>query len=704
MPADPIPSLAESPSPFLRHGATQPVNWLPWGPWVFERARTEGRPILLDIGGVWCHWCHVMDAESYDDPETARLINEHFIPVKVDRDERPDIDARYQHAVQAISGQGGWPLTAFLTPEGEVFYGGTYFPPDDRFGRPSFRRVLQEVARVWREERERAVGTAREIRARVSAYAQAESSPGELSPALVEHAVEAFAHTFDFRYGGFGRAPKFPNPGALALLLDRYLDDGTGWARRVVSETLDAMARGGIHDQLGGGFHRYATDARWRVPHFEKMAYDNGPLLEVYARAAAALDEPAFRGVADGIIGYYREIAPSLLARGGFPTSQDADIGAGDDGSYWTWTRREVEAALGGDKRLVRAAVLRYGLDDPMSSMPSDHERHVLYLALEVDEVARRLEVEPGAATELLDEVSRRLKAARDERPRPLVDETVYTGWAALVASGFLAAARFLGRPDAGRTALRALDRIWDEAFDAEDGAAHRVGDRDAPGGAIGLLEDQAFLVQALLDAYEWCQRTVYLDRARAVADLMLRRFLDRESGAFTDRPRNGAAGGGLLREPHLPIVDSPVPSGNGIAAIGLLRLAALLGGEAYRRHALDTLRAFAGSAQEMPTAVATYARAVEWAVAPVTTVVIVGEPDDGAAAALLRTAHATYRPRTVLRRLSPAEAAEARLTPALRAMVTGDSPRAYLCAGQTCVAPTADPDTLAEQLATFRG
>ena len=692
-------SLAGSKSPFLRHGLEQPVNWLPWGSEAFERARRENRPILLDIGAVWCHWCHVMDRESYEDPETARLINELYVPVKVDRDERPDVDARYQRAVQVLTGEGGWPLTAFLTPDGEVFFGGTYFPPEDRPGRPAFRRVLREVARLWAEERERALEAVHEVRARLSAYGQVESESGTVTPNLVEQGVEAFAQSFDFRHGGFGPAPKFPNAGALDLLLDRFLDTGAEWAGRVVAETLNAMGRGGIHDQLGGGFHRYATDARWLIPHFEKMAYDNGVLLETYARAYAVWGDPFYAEVAEGIVDYYRDVAAELVAAGGFPASQDADVSPQDDGGYWTWTLAEVEAALGGDERLVRAAVLRYGLDDPGSAMPSDRARHVLYRALEAEGVAARLGIERAEAERLLEEVRRRLKAARDRRPRPFVDDTVYTGWAALVATGHLAAARYLGREDAAVAALRALDRIWDEAFDVEYGVAHRLGD----GEVGGYLEDQAFVAQALLDAFELTQRPEYLERARQVVDVMLARFRDREGGGLLDRPRGEAEVSRVLGEPYRPILDSPAPAGNSVAALTLLRLDALTHDPRYRERALEVLQAFAGSARRIATAMATYIRAVDWATAPVTTVVVVGAPGDGEAEALLRAALRTYRPRTVVRRLDPGDrAAVGELPEALRAMVTGEARRAYVCVGQSCAPPVDRPEALVELLREF--
>ena len=394
-------SLADARSPFLQHGAQQPVKWLPWGETAFERARQEEKPILLDIGAVWCHWCHVMDRESYENDDTAALINELFVPIKVDRDERPDVDTRYQRAVQTLTGQGGWPLTAFLTPEGDTFYGGTYFPPDERFGRPSFPNVLREVARVWREDRPRALDAVRGIQERLNTYTKAEVQAGAIDPELLTATVEEFAQSFDFRYGGFGRAPKFPNAGGLQLLLDHDLDTRSGWSRRMVLETLEAMARGGVYDQLGGGFHRYSVDARWIVPHFEKMSYDNGPLLEVSARAAVAYDNDVVRGAARGIVEHYRDIAAALLELGGFPASQDADHSPDDDGDYWTWTVDELQDALG-DAELVRTATTRFGFNDPAGAMHLDPQRHVLFRAAETAQLASQLQQDPA-------EIERRL-------------------------------------------------------------------------------------------------------------------------------------------------------------------------------------------------------------------------------------------------------------------------------------------------------
>jgi uncharacterized protein len=687
--------LAGAHSPFLRHGATQPVQWHPWGREAFERARSENRPVLLDIGAVWCHWCHVMDDESYDDPETAALINELFVAVKVDRDESPDVDARYQRAVQALTGQGGWPLTAFLTPDGEVFYGGTYFPPEERHGRPSFRRVLTEVARIWQQDPARAEEAAHGVRTRLDEYAQAESAPGALDPAMIDGTLDELAHSFDFRHGGFGRAPKFPNAGGLDLLLDEFLDHGIDWAQRITTETLHAMARGGIHDQLGGGFHRYATDARWLVPHFEKMASDNGVLLATYARAGAAFDDPALAEVAARIVSHYVDVAPDLVRAGGFPASQDADLGPGDDGSYWTWTLEEVRSALGGDERQVAIAIARYGLDDSASSMHLDPSRHVLHRSAGIDTIARRFELAPADAVREVEGIERTLKAVRDTRPRPFVDESLYAGMVALVAGGHLAAARYLAIPHALDRAIAALDRLHGEAFRADRGVARRIGDAESG----EFLEDQAYTASAELDAYEITQQEVHLQRAEALVRVLLGRFADPEHGGFTDRPHDAPAVVRMQGQPYRPVADAPSPAGNAVAALLLFRLSHLVGDDLYAEHAMTTLRAFAGAAQRLGPSAATYMKALAWMARPVTTVVLV-EPPDGP---LLPAALGVYRPRMVVRRLDPDDARPARLPAPLAAMISAESPRAYVCVGTSCAAPVADPQDLVRLLRSYR-
>ena len=664
-------TLADERSPFLQHGFKQPVKWMPWGDAAFARAKREDKAILLDIGAVWCHWCHVMDRESYEDAETAALINELFIPVKVDRDERPDVDARYQRAVQTMTGQGGWPLTAFLTPDGDTFFGGTYFPPTDQYGRPSFKRVLSEVARIWRNERTRAAEAVAGIRDRLKQYSEAETQSGNVQPQMVTDTVEALAEAFDFRFGGFGRAPKFPNPGALALLLDHHIDSGAEWSGRMVRETLDAMARGGMYDQLGGGFHRYSTDARWLIPHFEKMSYDNGPLLEVYARAAAVFDSNLYREITHGIVDHYEDIAGRLLQLGGFPASQDADITDQDDGDYWTWTREELKAELGEEDGA--RAIKMFGIEDPGTAMHLDPNRHVLFRAGEPDP-----------------QIKAKLKAARDKRPAPYIDESLYSGWVALVASGFIAAARYTGHARALEHAQRALDRLWREGFDEKVGLTHRIGDRAAG----EYLEDHAFMAQALLDLYEVTQDPVHFERAQKIVDVAIRRFQD-DAGALRDRPRDAAAVADSLNEPHYPIADAPTPSGNGTFALVMLRMG--------RRDEADRiLNAFGASAERLNTAAATYMRAVSWSTSAESTLVV-GTQEAGDHP-LWNAALQTYRPRTVVHRFAGGAVKKESLPEELQAMVTGDAPRAYLCAGHTCAAPVSDAAALTELMKQFRG
>ncbi|MFO7894618.1 MAG: thioredoxin domain-containing protein [Longimicrobiales bacterium] len=686
--------LTDSKSPFLRHGAEQPVDWLPWGEEAFRRAREEDRPILLDIGAVWCHWCHVMDRESYEDPDTAALINERYVAVKVDRDERPDIDARYQRAVQSLIGQGGWPLTAFLTPDGEVFHGGTYFPPEDRQGAPAFRRVLEEIHRVWTEERGRAREVADAVTERLSTVLAGEASEGELDASLIDGAVDAFAKVYDARNGGFGQAPKFPNAGGLGLLLDAWLDGESELARGMVEATLTAMVTGGIYDQLGGGFHRYSTDARWIIPHFEKMAYDNGALLQLLARAAAVTDDPGLRKAAAGIVDYYRDVAPELIDAGGFPASQDADIGFDDDGDYWTWTESEVRQAVE-DNAAADAAVLRWGLRDSNSAMHLDPSRHVLFEAMSVDEVAHALEHPEAEVADRLEEVRAELKTVRDERPRPYVDTTLFTGWVALVAAGHIAVERFAGVEGAASSGIRALDRVWDEGWTEGRGVVHRLGDDDG----VPQLADQAYVAAAAVDAFEWTQEERWLERARALIGVIRERYVH-PSGGLTDRPGDAEAEVSVLEVGRLEITDSPEPSPTAVVARTMARIAALDHDHELRTAAADLLRVYAASAPHFAPNAATYFQALRWVVRPVTTVVVVEDPAD--TPGLTVAALESYRPGTVVRRYTPGEVDAEELPEAVAAMLTGDAPRAYVCVGTSCAPPVSESEALQELLGSF--
>ncbi len=500
--------LADSTSAYLRSAAHQPIHWYPWSPEALERARREGKPILLDIGAVWCHWCHVLDHESYDDPGVAKIINEHFIAIKVDRDERPDLDARYQHAVSAISGQGGWPLTAFLTPDGKVFFGGTYFPPVDALGRPSFTRVLLSVAQYYRESRAEVETTATQLHSQLAELAGSQR-PGTLDSSVLAAAVEGIRRGFDATHGGFGSAPKFPHPSTVELLLRRYARTRDEGLLDMVTRTLDKMARGGIHDQLGGGFHRYATDARWIVPHFEKMLYDNAGLLANYLHAYQATGRSEFAGVARDTAEFMATILYDSQ-RGGFLGSQDADTGPADDGSYFTWAIDEAKRALSDDEFAVVAE--HYHLQG-RGEMHDDPTRHVLYVDRDPDVIAAELHKDLGEVRQLLASGQQKLIAVRARRAAPYIDPAAYANWNGMAISAFLDAFSILGEARYRDLALRALDRFVQEGYQPDTGFVHALG--PATPGSLRMLDDQVQMAQALLQAFAVTGSSRYLVLAR---------------------------------------------------------------------------------------------------------------------------------------------------------------------------------------------
>ena len=658
--------LASEPSAYLKSAAHQPVHWLPWGDTAFNRARDEKKPILLDIGAVWCHWCHVMDGESYEDPAIAEVLNREFVCIKVDRDERPDVDARYQRAVQALSGQGGWPLTAFLTPEGEVFFGGTYFPPDNNtYGRPGFRRVLLEIARAFREERDRITTNARAIREHVVQTLN-EAKPGAVSSDLVSAGADQMAKVFDVRYGGFGSAPKFPHPVAIEFLLARMHDaeGGVAWPREIVEKTLSGMARGGIRDHLGGGFHRYSVDERWIVPHFEKMSYDNSELLRAYLSGYQALGTPLFKEVATGIVDWVLEVMADR-EHGAFATSQDADLTFGDDGDYWTWTKEEAAGVLTAQEGAVAARV--FDIED-VGEMHHNVKKNVLWWKQEPSD----------DEWPVLRAAIRRLKAARDRRSAPFVDRTAYVNWNAMMAGAFLQAGAVLDMEDCNTLALNVLERIWNEAWDTGPGMSHVLG-RAAP---RGMLDDNVQATAAFLDAYEATGEQRWLERATAVMNYCDTAHGD-PTGGYFDLADSGTAGRAYLGTRAKPIQDAPTPSPNGVAALVLARLWALTDKPEWRSRLDRQLAAFAGSAGELSLHGATLLRAMDWAVHPVTRIEVAGPRGDGGgpACAMHLLALQVYRPRKVVVR------------------TTAEHPTATVCIGTSCSMPVTTPEKLTELL-----
>src|SRR5713101_3287808 len=620
-------SLARASSAYLRSAMHQPIQWHEWGAEAFEAAARDNKPMLLDIGAVWCHWCHVMDRESYDNPEIAEIINERFIAVKVDRDERPDIDSRYQVAVSSISGQGGWPLTAFLTPDGKPFYGGTYFPPNEQYGRPSFKRVLLAISDAYHEKNGEVAEQATMVE---SAISQAESFAGrsaEFSPSVIDAIVQSAVKMFDPNHGGFGSSPKFPHPAVLDLLIDQYARSGDEQLRNVFVTTLEKMARGGVYDQLAGGFHRYSVDERWVVPHFEKMCYDNSELLKNYVHAYQATGSEFFAAIARDIIRWMDDWL-SDRQHGGFYASQDADYSMDDDGDYFTWALQEARSVLMEEEAIV--ACLHYEINE-IGEMHHNSAKNVLYVRASVEEIGKRLSLPLERVQVVLQSAKEKMYAARLKRPTPYVDKTVYVGWNALCVSAYLEAAKALRLDAARHFALRSLDRILAEGWQAERGLLHVIAYSDAQAGrrqVPGLLDDYAFSVVACLDAYEATADLSYFNFARRIADTMVDRFFDPVSGGFfdTEKPAGGEHKAlGVLGTRRKPFQDSPTPAGNSVAAIVLLRLFAYTNDQGYRDKGEQTIEVLAGLAGKFGIFAATYGIAAIHLLHPHTQIVVIG-------------------------------------------------------------------------------
>jgi uncharacterized protein YyaL (SSP411 family) len=762
--------LEHSASSYLRSARHQPVRWHPWGDAAFALAKSEDKPILLDIGAVWCHWCHVMDRESYENPQIAALINELYVAVKVDRDERPDVDARYQAAVAAITGQGGWPLTAFLTPDGRPYFGGTYIPPDDRYGRPGFGRVLTTLAQVWRERRDEALETASSAMAAIEHNESFTGGSGQLSLELVDKIVSSILRQFDPRNGGFGSQPKFPHPGALDLLLhvginrnpkqfskldaekldnksvlyqgttlhtaekleiEQALYQGTTLVVPQMHQTksgalapevhafcttLEKMARGGVYDQRAGGFHRYSVDEHWRVPHFEKMLYDNTELLRNYLHGYQSLADENF--VREDFRRIAEEIATWLHGtmsdrdRGGFYASQDADINLDDDGDYFTWTlaeaRRSLLAADFSPEEINLA--LRYWDIDELGDMHHDPARNVLHLNQTIEDIAAETGQSIAQLRSLLAHARGTLLAARAQRPTPFIDRTLYTGWNAMAVTASLEAARVL-KIDAVRDfALLTLDRLLREAWDGNQTLNHVIAYGDQPAGAAqqadkvpGALDDYAFTIHACIDAWLASGEMSYYHAAVKLADSMITLFHDPTGGAFFDTANLNVAPLGALSARRKPLQDSPTPAGNPTAASALLRLEALSGRAVYRQIAAQTLASFAGIVEHFGLYAGSYGLALERLLLDPVQVVVVGSGPS--AERLEAQALASFAVnRTVIRvapeRLVPGGIPEALAETLLHApWPEGAMAWAIVCKGHTCLPPITGADALAETL-----
>jgi uncharacterized protein len=672
--------LAGETSPYLLQHAHNPVDWYPWGEEALERARTEDRPIFLSIGYAACHWCHVMERESFEDEATARLLNDGFVSIKVDREERPDLDAIYMDAVQQLTGHGGWPMSVFLTPEGRPFYGGTYFPDQPRHGMPSFSQVLEGVLAAWRERRaeiEQAGAALTEALAR-----QAELGAGERpSTAMLDNAVLALERSFDARNGGWGGAPKFPQPMTIELLLGEHLRTGDQRPLAMARRSLDAMADGGIYDHLAGGFARYATDAAWLVPHFEKMLYDNALLARAYVHAWQLTGMPRYRQVVEQTLDFVeREMT---TAEGGFISSLDADT-EGEEGATYVWTKAEVDALLGDDARLFNAA---YGVTEEGNW----EGRTILSRVRRDDELA----AEHGLAQEEVEDRLSRLRElllkARDERPQPGRDEKVLTAWNGLMIAACADAAVAFGQPRYASLAEQAAHLVL-ERLSTDDRRLHRSW-KDGQARGAGVLEDYANLADGLLALYQATFDEAHFVAAGALAGHILARFGD-PSGGFFDTADDHEQ---LVSRPK-GVQDNATPSGGAMATHVLLRLAALTGEGRYRDAAERALAQVAPLATRYPTAFAHWLSAMQLALGRIDEIAIAGEPGDEGTQALLAVVRERYRPLSVLAVGKPDQSE----VPLLHDRPQRDGrATAYVCHGFSCRQPVTDGAELATQLSS---
>ena len=671
--------LASETSPYLRQHAHNPVDWYPWGEEALGRARAEEKPVLLSVGYAACHWCHVMERESFEDAETARLMNEHFVNIKVDREERPDVDAIYMQAVQAMTGHGGWPMTVFLTPAGEPFYGGTYYPPEDRHGLPSFRRVLAAIAEAWRTKRGDVTRTTAEMRRLYETQQEALQPSGALDAALLDRAARALAPRHDARHGGFEGAPKFPQAMALDFLLRHARRTGAAFGLDIARHSFLAMARGGIHDQIGGGFARYSVDAVWLVPHFEKMLYDNALLARLGVHLWQATGDEEIRRVTEGTLDWVRREMTDPA--GGFYSSLDADS-EGEEGKFYVWSAAEVDAALGVDAALARE---HWGV-----TPEGNFEGHnILHVAQPLTAVAARRGIAVEAAAAAVERARRALVAARERRVRPGRDEKVLAAWNGLMLRAVAEAARVLGREDDRRLALANGEFLFREMVrDGRVSRTHTAGETRLN----GYLEDYGALGLGALALWELTFDPRWLARAREMAASAVEWFWEEERGAFFDTSRDHER---LITRPR-DVTDNAVPAGTSLAVELLLRLAALGDEPSYRAKATRVLESLAEPMARHAIAFGHLLGAADLAVHGATEVALVGDPGAGRDALAAEVAR-HYLPALVLAGAPPGGGDDVAL---LRDRPARDGrPTAYVCRGFVCDEPTTDPARLGEQL-----
>ena len=671
--------LIHETSPYLLQHAHNPVDWYAWGEEAFANAKASDKPILLSIGYSACHWCHVMERESFENEAIARLMNELFVNIKVDREERPDLDEIYMNAVQMLTGRGGWPMTMFLTPEGKPFYGGTYFPPEDRGGMPGFPRILMGVNQAYRERPADVEKSVTQILTTLQRMSESGQSDRNFSKTIIAESSAKIAQNYDADNGGLGQAPKFPNAGVYDLFLRHHHHSNSERYLEMVTHTLTKMAHGGIYDHLGGGFHRYSVDAKWLVPHFEKMLYDNAQLLRIYCLAFKITGEPLFKSVVDETVGYL--LREMLQPEGGFYSTQDADS-EGEEGKFFVWTEAEVMRILGADAGAIFCRIY------DVTEVGNFEEKNILHPILTLEQASKYFQKDRNEIEQLIQAAKQKLLNIREKRVKPFRDEKIITAWNGLALSGLAEAIKLSPEPAYIDAARRTIDFIFEKLF--RDGfLLHTYKDGHAK--LLGFLDDYAFMAFGLLDIYEAVFDKSALDRAIALGEIMLREFWDEKDGGFFS---TGVSHEKLISRAK-PIFDASIPSGNAMATQLLLRLYHLTGDDRYYQHAEKVLRSYYDAMESQPFGFAHLLCALDFYLEPPKEVVVVGESNDANMLELLHNIHSIYQPNMTVQTASPNEPLD-KLSPSLAGKVpVSGKPTAYVCHNFTCSAPVTTWDEL---------
>jgi uncharacterized protein YyaL (SSP411 family) len=665
--------LVHESSPYLKQHAHNPVNWYPWGPEALQRARELDRPIFLSVGYSACHWCHVMEHESFENEEIGKLLNEHFVSIKVDREERPDIDQIYMSAVQLLTRQGGWPMSVFLATDLKPFYGGTYYPPDDRYGRPGFKRLLLAIADAWKNRRAELLEQAGQITLGIQESMQVPSGVGELTPTLLENAGRQLGRAFDSVHGGFGSAPKFPHAVELRLLLRLWQRFGDEQALDMARLTLDKMAMGGMYDHLGGGFHRYSTDERWLAPHFEKMLYDNALLTQAYLEAYQATGSPFYRRVVEETLDYVlREMTSPA---GAFYSTQDADS-EGVEGKFYVWTQAEVEQVLGQEAAKLFCAV--YDV-----TPHGNWEGHsILFRSRSDEQEAKLLKLDVQALQSQLADARRKLLAVRDQRIWPGRDEKILTSWNGLMIAAFAEAAAVLEQPRYAEAASRAAEFLLTK-MRAPNGRLLRTASVGGVAKLNAYLEDYAYLGNALVSLYEATFETRWLEASLQLSEVMLEQFWDQAEGGFYFTSQDHEALIARVKD----VQDHSTPSGNSMAVTMLLRLARLTGRAPLQEKAEQTLRFAKVLMEKSSMAAGQMLVALDFLLGPTQEFAVVGEPAHDETRRVLRALRGTFRPNRVIALKSPA-GTEEKVVALLQDKSAQGAVTTYVCENFACLAP----------------